>query len=206
MTPTEHLAATRTALASLDAQLGRLASIGQRLAEVLGRGGRCLVVGNGGSAAEAQHFTAELVGRYGADRRPLSALALHAETSSLTAITNDFGASWAFARQVEAHGRAGDALVALSTSGRSANVLEAIRRARSCELWTIGLTGSLRCPMAELVDDLVAVEGPAFAVQEAHLVALHLLCESIDEVLAPDRTSARVPRRAARGDAEAARR
>ena len=109
----------------LDVQ--RLDRLGPHLAELLPAGGRILVAGNGGSAAEAQHLTAELVGRMRDDRTPFSALALSAETSSLTAIANDYGYDEAFARQVRAHGRTGDVLLTLSTSGRSRSVIDAAR-------------------------------------------------------------------------------
>src|SRR5437588_4763998 len=109
-----HFAELASAVARLEPRAAQLTGWGSQLATVLVRGGRLLACGNGGSAAEAQHLTAELVGRYRDDRVPLSALALHAETSSLTAITNDYGADEAFARQVRAHGRPGDILIALS--------------------------------------------------------------------------------------------
>src|SRR5918999_693875 len=109
---------------------------GRRLAWVLNGGGRLLVCGNGGSAAEAQHLTAELVGRFGGDRRPLAAIPLHGDTSSTTAIGNDYGADDVFARQVQAHGRPGDVLICLSTSGRSANVIAAAAAGREVVLVT----------------------------------------------------------------------
>jgi type III pantothenate kinase len=126
----EHVAELRRALDRLEPAAERIDAWGERLSTVLREGHRLLVAGNGGSAAEAQHLTAELVGRYGRDREPLSALCLHADSSSLTAIINDYGADQAFARQVRAHGRGGDVLLALSTSGRSANVLAAVAAAR----------------------------------------------------------------------------
>ena len=126
----KHVAELSAALSGLQQDAHVLDSWGRRLADVLGGGGRLMAAGNGGSAAEAQHLTAEMVGRFVEERRPLSALCLSAETSSLTAIINDYGAEEVFARQVEAHGRAGDVLVLLSTSGRSASVLRATERAR----------------------------------------------------------------------------
>ena len=117
-TVAEHLEQLRIGLWSLEQQAGTIEGWGRELARVFASGGRLLAAGNGGSAAEAQHLTAELVGRFEDDRQPLSALALHAETSSLTAICNDSGPDEIFARQVEAHGRTGDVLVLLSTSGR----------------------------------------------------------------------------------------
>ena len=145
-------------------------------------GGRLLAAGNGGSAAEAQHLTAELVGRFRADRRPFSAICLSAETSSVTAIVNDYGADEMFARQVEAHGRAGDVLVLLSTSGRSPNVVAAAERGRELGLHVWAMTGPAPNPLAAACDDALCVDAPSTAtVQEFHLVALHLLCAAVDE-------------------------
>ncbi|WP_410055479.1 SIS domain-containing protein [Phycicoccus sp. M110.8] len=157
---------------------------GEDLATALSAGSRVLVAGNGGSAAEAQHLTAELVGRFREDRRPFSALALTAETSSLTAILNDYGPDEVFARQVEAHGRPGDVLILLSTSGSSSNVLHAAKRARDLGVLVWGLTGPAPNPLAALCDAVVAVDAPSTAaVQEAHLMAVHGLCAVFDEAL-----------------------
>ncbi len=171
------------ALASLDR--GHLSSWGTELAVVLSAGGRLLVAGNGGSAAQAQHLSAELVGRFRSDRRPLSAIALHADTSSLTAIGNDFGFTEIFSRQVAAHGRPGDVLLTLSTSGRSRNLLAAVTQARSLGVRTWALTGRAPNPLSALCDDslMVDAEDPC-AIQECQLVAIHLLCAAVDEALA----------------------
>jgi phosphoheptose isomerase len=176
-----HLAALAQPLAALERDVDRIERWGQHLATVLLHGGRLLAAGNGGSAAEAQHLTAELVGRYRDDRPPFAAIALHAETSSLTAIANDYGPDAAFARQVEAHGRQGDVLVLLSTSGRSSNVLAAARTGRACGLRVWGLTGPLPNPLAILCDDVVTVDAPANQnVQEVHLIVVHLLCAAFE--------------------------
>jgi len=157
---------------------------GQELAHVLTRGGRLLAAGNGGSAAQAQHLTAELVGRYRQDRDPFSAICLSAETSSLTAICNDYPATELFARQVAAHGRAGDVLVLLSTSGGSPNVVHAARRGREAGLRVWSMTGPTPNELAAESDDVFAVDAPHTAtVQEMHLVALHVLCEALDDAL-----------------------
>jgi phosphoheptose isomerase len=154
------------------------------MAGVLERGGRVLVAGNGGSAAQAQHLTSELVGRYRDDRRPLSALCLHADTSSVTAIVNDYGADAVFSRQLLAHGRPGDIFVGLSTSGRSPNLLEAMGAARDIGARRYALTGPAPNPLAGLADDVVAVEATATAtVQEVHQVVVHLLCAAVDIAL-----------------------
>lgn len=160
-------------------------SWGARLADALGAGARLLAAGNGGSAAEAQHLTSELVGRYRRDRRPLSALCLHAESSSVTAIVNDYGADHVFARQVLAHGRPGDVLVTLSTSGRSANLLGAVDAARTAGMASWALTGPAPNPLADAVDEALVIGArDAAVVQELHLVAVHLVCEAVDERLA----------------------
>ncbi|MDQ4130592.1 MAG: SIS domain-containing protein, partial [Actinomycetota bacterium] len=122
-----HVGALIDTLGHILTELPVLEGWGRELAHILRSGGRLLAVGNGGSAAQAQHLTAELVGRYRDDRRPFSAISLHADTSSLTAIANDYGIEAAFARQVVAHGREGDVLIALSTSGHSRNVVAAVR-------------------------------------------------------------------------------
>jgi phosphoheptose isomerase len=159
---------------------------GARLAGMLTHGGRVLAVGNGGSAAEAQHFTAELVGRFVDDRRPLSAVCLSAETSSLTAIVNDYGAEEVFARQVQAHGRAGDVLVVLSTSGRSPNVLAAADRAREHGLHVWALTGPGPNPLTERADESLTVDASSTSViQEVHLMLLHAVCAAVDARLVP---------------------
>jgi type III pantothenate kinase len=159
-------------------------SWGRQMATVLSGGGRLLAVGNGGSAAEAQHLTGELVGRFLEDRAAFSAVALCAESSSLTAILNDYGPEEVFARQVEAHGRAGDILVALSTSGRSPNVLAAAKRAHDNGLTVWALTGPEPNPLAGTADEVLAVPaGSTAAVQEVHLVAVHALCAAMDRAL-----------------------
>ena len=181
LTGRAHLSALARPLAQLELELERIEAWGRRLARVLAGGGRLLAVGNGGSAAQAQHLTSELVGRYRDDRPPLSALALHAETSTYTAICNDFGSDAAFARQVRAHGRPGDVFMALSTSGRSPNVLEAACAATEGGLTVWALTGPAPNPLVELADDAVCVEAAATAtIQEVHQVVIHLLCASVD--------------------------
>jgi glycosyltransferase involved in cell wall biosynthesis/phosphoheptose isomerase len=181
----EHLGALRAALEGIESESERLEHWGRTLAGRLVEGGRLLTVGNGGSAAQAQHLTAELVGRYQTERRPLSALCLHSDGSSYTAICNDYGAEEAFARQVHAHGRPGDVLLALSTSGRSANVLAAVDAARACGVETWGVCGGAPNPLAERCDDAVCLAGPSTAtVQELHLVAIHMLCAAVDREVA----------------------
>jgi D-sedoheptulose 7-phosphate isomerase len=194
LTGADHVASLTAAIGSLNGQLDTLDRWGQLLADVLCGEfrGRLLAAGNGGSAAQAQHLTAELVGRYRADRPPFSAICLTAETSSLTAIANDYPADELFARQVEAHGRPGDVLILLSTSGRSSNAVAAARRARECGITTLAMTGPAPNPLAAAADDALCIDSPWTAtVQECHLVALHLVCAAFDaSVLAEP---ARVP-------------
>ncbi|WP_031482281.1 D-sedoheptulose-7-phosphate isomerase [Streptomyces bicolor] len=157
---------------------------GSSLAARLGTGARLLVAGNGGSAAQAQHLTAELVGRYRDDRPPFSALALHADTSATTAIANDYGVQEIFARQVGAHGRAGDVLALLSTSGASANLLVAASEAHRLGMTVLALTGPAPNPLAGAADEALCVEAATSAtVQELHLVAVHMLCEAFDQAV-----------------------
>ena len=180
-----HFSSLRSALRALENDCGRIDAWGRRLGEVLLGGGRLLAAGNGGSAAEAQHLTAELVGRYVDERRPLSAIALHAETSALTAIYNDYGSAECFARQVRAHGRQGDVLIALSTSGESANVVAAVSAAAELDMETWALTGPRPNSLATASADAVCVSADATStVQEAHLVAVHLLCAAVDRSVA----------------------
>lgn len=181
----QHLDQLIRALRSPQTGLPTARRWGRLLARPLLAGHRLLVTGNGGSAAEAQHLTAELVGRYLGDRQPLSAIALHAETSSLTAICNDFGAAEAFARQVAAHGQPGDTLLLLSASGRSGNVLAAAERGRSLGIRVWAMTGAAPNPLAACADDALCVAAPDTAtVQEVHLVAIHALCAALDAEIA----------------------
>ncbi|MGR6318356.1 D-sedoheptulose-7-phosphate isomerase [Micromonospora soli] len=179
-----HLAGLAAALLPYRREAERLADWGTELTWTLARGGRLLVAGNGGSAAEAQHLTAELVGKLRDDREPLSAIALHAETSALTAIGNDYGYQQVFARQVRAHGRPDDILLLMSTSGTSDNLLTAAHAAHDTGLRCWAFTGPAPNPLAELCHDVLAVPSPdSQVVQELHLVATHLLCAYVDQAL-----------------------
>jgi phosphoheptose isomerase len=180
-----HLPLLRRALTDLERQAGLVERWGAELAAVLGGGGRMLAAGNGGSAGEAQHLTAEIVGRFETpDRRPLSAIALSAETSSLTAIGNDFGFEHVFARQVQAHGRPGDVLVLLTTSGRSRNLVRAAEAGRAEGLQVWAMTGPAPNSVADLADEVLAIDvASTTAVQEAQLVAVHALCAALERHL-----------------------
>jgi D-sedoheptulose 7-phosphate isomerase len=179
-----HLRNLLPALESLRSQSFHLAAWGEELAQRLLRGQRLLAAGNGGSAAEAQHLTAELVGRFDGERAPFSAISLHAETSAVTAIANDYGFEELFARQVRAHARPGDVLMLLSTSGKSPNLLRAAEAAARLGVTTWALTGRAPNPLARRCDEAVAIDGIAANAQECHLIALHAVCRAFDtEVL-----------------------
>jgi D-sedoheptulose 7-phosphate isomerase len=183
-----HIGSLARSLNLFGTEAAKLRDWGTILAGVLCGGGRLLVAGNGGSAAEAQHLTAELVGKMGADRRPFSAIALSAETSSLTAIGNDYGYTEVFARQVRAHGRRGDVLLTLSTSGGSANLLAAETAAREIGMRRWAFTGPAPNPLASASEDALAVpSSDPQTVQELHLVGVHLLCVHVEAALSPRR-------------------
>ncbi|CAN5745343.1 SIS domain-containing protein [soil metagenome] len=177
----EQIRCLRVALDSLERHAGTIERWGQHLAVALAGGARLLVAGNGGSAAQAQHLAAELVGRYRDDRRPLSALALHGDAPTSTAIVNDYGPDEVFARQVSAHGREGDVLLALSTSGQSSNVVAAAAEARRRGVRSWALTGPAPNSLAMTCDESVIVDSEhTSTIQEVHLVAIHMPCAQLD--------------------------
>jgi len=148
-------------------------------------GGQLLIAGNGGSAADAQHIAAELTGRFLLERRPFRALALHANTSSLTAVGNDYGYEHVFAREVTAHAWPGDVLLAISTSGSSPNILRAIEAARECKVSVIGLTGETGGEMRAACDLCLCVPCKSTPrMQEMHITIGHTICELLEERLA----------------------
>lgn len=181
-----HIATTLNEGAALRSRcasvlLEPLASACELLVEAYARGNKLLVCGNGGSAADAQHISAEFVGRYLRDRRPLPALALHTDTSSVTAIANDFGYESVFERQVMAHGQPGDVLLAISTSGGSVSITRAISAARAAGMKVIGFTGEKGAAFAALCDAAVVVPSRVTArIQELHIAAGHILCDVVD--------------------------
>ena len=153
------------------------------ICNALTAGGKILLCGNGGSAADAQHIAAELVGCYEKQRRSWPAIALTTDTSALTAVSNDLGYEQVFARQVAGLARAGDVLIAISTSGRSKNVLRAVDQARELGCHTIALTGASSDPLGSMCDITVAVPSARTSrVQEAHITIGHLWCEMVDQV------------------------
>lgn len=151
----------------------------------LAAGGQLLIAGNGGSAADAQHIAAELTGRFLRERRPLRAIALHANTSALTAIGNDYGFEHVFARELCAHARPGDVFLAISTSGNSQNILRAIEAARQLNVVVIGLTGESGGRMRTVCDLCLCVPSKTIArIQEIHIMIGHVICELLEERLA----------------------
>ncbi|MEW6168099.1 MAG: phosphoheptose isomerase [Pseudomonadota bacterium] len=175
--------------ATLDAVLPALARAARLLADGLRGGGKVLACGNGGSAADAQHFAAELTGRFERERPGLPGIALTVDTSALTAIANDYGFERVFAKQVQALGRPGDMLLAISTSGNSPNVVEAIAAAQVLHMPVVALTGRDGGRIAAMLRaadvELRAASAVTARVQEVHILFLHCLCDALDELLFP---------------------
>lgn len=159
----------------------KIRSVAMAAAGVFHQGGRMLLCGNGGSAADAQHIAAELSGRFKIDREPLDAEALHVNTSYLTAVANDYGYDVVFERLVRAKGREGDILIALSTSGNSENIIRAVNAAREKNMIIVGMTGKSGGKMKDLCDYLINVSSDDTPlIQELHIMIGHLLCEQIE--------------------------
>ena len=179
---TNHFLEHQSVVAKLDEQLGDLVvTVATVLSRALKDGGVIYWCGNGGSASDSQHLAAELVGRFRKDRRPLGSVALSSDTSVLTCVANDFGYEKIFSRQVESLGRRGDVLVAISTSGNSMNVVEAVKSARQADITTIGLLGGSGGMLRELVDYPMLVPSTFTArIQESHILLGHILCDLIE--------------------------
>jgi D-sedoheptulose 7-phosphate isomerase len=182
-----HFRRSQDALASAAADrqfVAAIVAIAERVARSLREGGKLLLAGNGGSAADAQHIAAEFVGRFVDDRLPLAAIALTTDTSALTAIGNDYGFEQVFARQLRALGRKGDVFVAISTSGQSPNVLAALKAAREIGLITVGFTRDAQTPMHDLCDIVLAVPSEETAlIQQVHIAAAHAICGLVEREL-----------------------
>jgi D-sedoheptulose 7-phosphate isomerase len=183
-------AAIATQQAARDTLAEPLAVAVDMLFGVLSSNGKILACGNGGSAADAQHFVAELVGRFERERLPLAALALNTDTAILTAVGNDYGYDEVFERQVNALGQHGDALVAISTSGNSPNVVRAVQAAQEREMHVIALTGKGGGVLGELMTPhdvhLCVPSDRTMRIQEIHILLLHALCDGIDALLLGD--------------------
>lgn len=182
-----HLKRSREAL-ERSAQDAAIVDAAREIADVIAAalraGNKLLIAGNGGSAADAQHIAAEIVGRYKQDRPAYAAIALTTDTSALTAIGNDYGFEQVFARQVEGLGRSGDVLLALSTSGRSPNILAALNSARQRGLITVGFTGAKGTSLGALCDHLLMAPSDDTAViQQIHMTLAHGICETIERAL-----------------------
>jgi D-sedoheptulose 7-phosphate isomerase len=166
---------------------GDVAQAGQALAKVLAQGGKIMFCGNGGSAADSQHLASELTGRFIKDRRPLAGIALSTDSSALTCIANDYSFEHVFARQLIALARSGDALVAISTSGNSANVMRAVEAAKAAGVYTLGLLGRDGGQLLGLCDAAIVVPHTVTArIQEAHILIGHTLCGLIEAELGLD--------------------
>jgi D-sedoheptulose 7-phosphate isomerase len=177
----EHADVTRRTQAALG---GKFAKLVQACVQSLRSGGKLMLFGNGGSAADAQHLAAELTIRYKADRPAIAALALTTDTSALTAAGNDLGFENIFARQIAALGRAGDVALGISTSGKSPNVLAGLRQAREMKIVTVGLSGRSGGDMASLCDHLLCVPSDTTArIQEMHILLGQMLCGAIEKEL-----------------------
>jgi D-sedoheptulose 7-phosphate isomerase len=185
---TAHFQQSLAALerAANDAALLAVASnIARSIIDAIRSGNKVLLIGNGGSAADAQHLASEIVGRYKKERPGFAAIALTTDTSALTAISNDYGFEQIFARQVESLGRPGDVLLALSTSGRSPNILAALTAARGCGLVTVGFTGLKGRSLHDACDHLfVAPSDDTPVIQQIHMTAGHAICDSVECALA----------------------
>ncbi|MBU2575073.1 MAG: SIS domain-containing protein [Elusimicrobia bacterium] len=177
----QHIAASNAVFEKTEF-IERLASA---LITVADRGGKILVCGNGGSAADSQHIAAELVGRFKKERRPVAAIALTTDTSVLTSLANDYGFDKVFERQVLALGAKGDAVIGISTSGASPNVANALKKARELGLLTVGLLGSGGGTIKQFCDHALVIEGADTPrVQEMHILAAHIICSLIEDAIA----------------------
>ena len=171
----QSIEATKEALSNLILVVSRV------MAQSLTSGGTIIWCGNGGSAADSQHMAAELVGRFKKNRRPLRSIALNADTSVLTCVANDFSYEHIFSRQLEAHGRSGDILVGISTSGQSENILRAFKTAKDIGVTTVGLLGKGGGDALAQVDHALVVPSDTTArIQEAHILIGHMFCELIE--------------------------
>lgn len=175
-------AATKKALVENDALVNLLVEVAQACVEVYRKGKKILIAGNGGSAADAQHFAAELVGRYGFDRPSLPSIALTTDSSNLTAIGNDYGYEYVFSRQLEGLGQEGDLFIGISTSGNSQNVINAFVSAKDRGITTVALVGRDGGKMAAMADYAIVIPSHATPrIQESHLLIEHMICDIIEK-------------------------
>lgn len=169
-----------------DQSIAEIAEAAQLIIAAMRSGGKLLIFGNGGSAADAQHIAAELAFKMGRERQALPAIALTTDTSLLTAISNDRHFDFVFARQIQALGRKGDVVLAISTSGNSPNVVEAVKQASAMDIKTVGLLGNSGGKLAELVDlPLIVPHHETPRIQEVHITISHIICQLIEDELCP---------------------
>jgi len=182
----DEAAAALDRLRGDDTMLAHIAQAGELLASTLAAGGRAFSCGNGGSLCDAMHFAEELSGRFRGDRPGYAAVAI-SDPGHLSCVANDYGYEQVFARYLHAHGRAGDALLAISTSGTSRNVIAAAQAANELQMRVIALTGRGGTPLAELADIAIVTPGGRYAdrVQELHIKVIHILIELVERRLAP---------------------
>jgi len=175
----EDGARLRTELISLSPLIDKIAG---QIVDALKKGKKVIICGNGGSAADSQHMAAELVGRFNKEKRPLAAISLTTNTSILTSIGNDYGYEHSFSKQVQALGRKGDILFAISTSGNAKNVTEAVRAANKIQLKTIGLSGKGGGQLSKTAGlSLIVRSDKTARIQEAHITIIHIICELVEE-------------------------
>lgn len=175
-------AATKKAIVENEALINMLVEVAQACVEVYRKGKKILIAGNGGSAADAQHFAAELVGRYGFDRPSLPSIALTTDSSNLTAIGNDYGYEYVFSRQLEGLAQEGDLFIGISTSGNSQNVMNAFVSAKDRGVTTVALVGRDGGKMAHMADYAIIVPSNATPrIQESHLLIEHMICDIIEK-------------------------
>ena len=179
-----HLERHRSVIDYLEQNADRVEQVAGMVADALESGNKVLVMGNGGSAGDSQHFAAEIVGRFKMERRGLPAIALTTDTSILTAVGNDYGFEQIFSRQVEALATAGDVVIGISTSGNSPNVLKAVELARSAGCRTVGLLGKNGGTIKGIVDLDITIPGDETArIQEGHITVIHIVCDLVERKL-----------------------
>jgi D-sedoheptulose 7-phosphate isomerase len=186
----KHLTESRDALAAADSAdfAATLVKIADTITAALKAGGKVMLCGNGGSAADAQHIAAELMGRYESEHEPLAAVALTTDTAALTAISNDYGFEYVFARQVRGLGKKGDVLIGLSTSGKSPNVLAALDAAREMGIVAVGFTGKKGGDLTSCCDIVLNAPSDRTAViQEIHMTAAHIVCGLVERAVGAKR-------------------
>lgn len=186
----EHLQASidvKTSILEDESLLALIEQVATAIINAYQCGKKVLICGNGGSAADAQHIAAEFVGKFYKERRSLPALALHANTSVLTAIGNDYGYETVFARQIEAYGAVGDVLIGISTSGNSPNVIQAVEKAKEIGVLTVAMTGGKDSKLSEEADICLRVPSTDTPrIQEAHITLGHIICFLVEQALFPD--------------------